>query len=298
MARDFYAVLGVDRKATDKEIRSAYRRLARKHHPDVNPGDKASEAIFKEVNSANDVLSDAEKRKKYDLYGENWEHGDEIERMQRARGGRGGGHRFTTTDFGEGGLGDIFGNLFTAGEGRRSTGMRREPPRLEHPVEVTLEEAFHGTTRTILVAGDHGDTRRLEVKLPPGVDNGSKVRMAGEGNATFNGQRGDLYLLISVRPHDKYERKGDDLHTDVEVSLTTPVLGGEAEVQGIGRKVALRLPPGTQNGQTFRLAGLGMPKLGSTDKRGDLYARVKVRLPKEPSEEQRRLFEQLKAMDV
>ena len=290
-------MLGVDRKATEKEIRSAYRRLARKHHPDVNPGDKASEAVFKEINAANDVLSDPEKRKKYDLYGENWEHADEIERMQRARGGRtGGSFRFTTTDFADGGLGDIFGGLFS--DGRRASARREPPPRLEHPVEVTLEEAFHGTTRTIMVAGDHGDTRRLEVKIPRGVDDGSRVRIAGEGNATFNGQRGDLYLVIGVRPHDKYERKGDDLYVDAEVPLTTPILGGEAEVQGIGKKVALRLPPGTQNGQTFRLAGLGMPRLGAPDKRGDLYARVKVRLPKEPDKDQRQLFEQLKAAGV
>jgi DnaJ-class molecular chaperone len=301
VARDYYTVLGVDRKATEKEIRSAYRRLARKHHPDVNPGDKASEAVFKEINAAHDVLSDPEKRRKYDLYGENWEHADEIERMQRARGGRTGGVRFTTTDFADfgGGIGDIFGNLFTGtGEGRRTTGMRREPPRLEHPVEVTLEEAFNGTTRTIMVAGDHGDTRRLEVKIPAGVDSGSKVRIAGEGRATFNGQRGDLYLVITVRPHDRFERKGDDLYTDLEVPLTTPVLGGEVEVQGLARKVALRLPPATQNGQTFRLAGLGMPRLGSADKRGDLYARVKVRLPQAPSEQQRHLFEQLKEAGV
>jgi curved DNA-binding protein len=297
MARDFYAVLGVDRKATEKEIRSAYRRLARKHHPDVNPGDKASETVFKEINAAHDVLSDPEKRRKYDLYGENWEHADEIERMQRQRGGRSGGIRFTTTDFADiGGLGDIFGGLFT--DGRRAGAHREPPPRLEHPIEVTLEEAFHGTTRTIMVAGDHGDTRRLEVKIPAGVDNGSRVRIAGEGGATFNGQRGDLYLVVSVRPHDRYERRGDDLYADVEVPLTMPVLGGEVEVQGMGKKVALRLPPGTQNGQTFRLTGLGMPRLGAAGKRGDLYARVKVRLPKEPSEAQRQLFEQLKAAGV
>jgi DnaJ-class molecular chaperone len=176
--------------------------------------------------------------------------------------------------------------------------MRREPPRLEHPVEITLEEAFNGTTRTIMVAGDHGDSRRLEVKIPAGVDNGSKVRIAGEGRATFNGQRGDLYLVISVKPNDRFERRGDDLYTDVEVPVSTPVLGGEVEVQGMNKKVALRLPPGTQNGQTFRLAGLGMPKLGASDKRGDLFARVKVRLPKEPTEDQRRLFEELKESGV
>jgi DnaJ-class molecular chaperone len=124
------------------------------------------------------------------------------------------------------------------------------------------------------------------------------VRIAGEGRATFNGQRGDLYLVISVRAHDRFERKGDDLYVDVEVPLTTPVLGGEVEVQGMNKKVALRLPPGTQNGQNFRLTGLGMPKLGSPDKRGDLYARVKVRLPKDTDEAQRLLFEQLKEAGI
>jgi DnaJ-class molecular chaperone len=299
VARDYYQILGVERKASAKEIRSAYRKLARKHHPDVNPGDKASEAAFKEINAANDVLSDPEKRRKYDQYGENWEHADEIERAQqaRARSGRG-GFRYTTTEPGfafgdDAGLGDLFGNIFGGAPGRR--GRRPEPPQVEQPIDITLEEAFHGTTRTLLAEGDHGDMRRLEVKIPPGVDTGSRVRIAGEGRATFNGQRGDLYLVVTVRPNERFERKGDDLYTDVEAPLTTPVLGGEVEVQAMDRKVALRLPPGTQNGQTFRLAGLGMPKLGSPDKRGDFYARVKVRLPKDLPEEERKLFEQLKA---
>ncbi len=165
---------------------------------------------------------------------------------------------------------------------------------MERAVEVTLEEAFKGTTRVIMAEGDHGDTRRLEVTIPAGVDNGSRVRMAGEGHASFSGLRGDLFLVISVRPSPRYERKGEDLYTDVEVPLTTPVLGGEVEVQGIERKVALRLPAGTQNGQTFRLKGLGMPKLGQADKKGDLLARVKVKLPKEPDEATRQLFEQLR----
>ncbi len=145
-----------------------------------------------------------------------------------------------------------------------------------------------------MVEGDHGDSRRLEVKIPPGVDNGSRVRMAGEGQAGFGGQRSDLYLVVSVKPNPKFERKGDDLYTDVEVPLTTPILGGEVEVQGLSKKVALKLPPGTQNGQHFRLNGLGMPKLSQPDKRGDLFARVKVELPKQPTEEQKQLFEQLK----
>jgi DnaJ-class molecular chaperone len=293
-------VLGVDRNASDKEIRSAYRRLARKHHPDVNPNDQASETIFKEVNAAHDVLSDPEKRRKYDKYGDQWEHADEIERMQRARGGRTGNVRFTATDLGDLGdgidLGSIFGGIF--GGGNRGfdaeTRTRRPPANVEQPVEVTLEEAAAGTTRMLMVEGDHGDSRRLEVKIPPGVDNGSRVRIAGEGRASFGGQRGDLYLVVSVRPNPNFERKGDDLYTDVEVPLTTPILGGEVEVQGLSRKVALKLPPGTQNGQHFRLTGLGMPKLGQPDKRGDLFARVKVQLPKQPTDEQKKLFEQLK----
>jgi curved DNA-binding protein len=300
VARDYYEVLGVSRNATDKEIRSAYRKLARKHHPDVNPGDKASEAIFKEINAAHDVLSDPEKRRKYDLYGENWQHADEIERMQKARAGRGGSYRFTTTDFGgfEGDFSDIFSGIFGGGGNGRRANIRRQPAHVEQPVEVTLDEAFRGATRTLMVEGDHGDTRRLEVKIPPGVDTGSRVRIAGEGRMGFGGQRSDLYLTITVRPDPRFERKGDDLYVDVEVPLTTPVLGGEVEVQGIDKKVALRLPAGTQNGQIFRLAGLGMPKLGMPGRRGDLFARVRVRLPKEPSETQRKLFEQLKAAGV
>ena len=295
MAKNFYEVLGVERSASEKEIRSAYRRLARKHHPDVNPSDRASEAIFKEVNAANDVLSDPEKRRKYDTYGDQWEHADEIERMQRSRGGRGGNVRVTSTDLGD--LGDVdLGSLF--GGGNRGFGAetrsRRPPASVDQPIEVTLDEAANGATRMLMVEGDHGDSRRLEVKIPPGVDNGSRVRIAGEGQAGFGGQRGDLYLVVSVKPNPLFERKADDLYTDVEMPLTTPVLGGEVEVQGLSKKVALKLPPGTQNGQHFRLTGLGMPKLGQPDKRGDLFARVKVQLPKEPTEAQQQLFEQLK----
>jgi DnaJ-class molecular chaperone len=142
--------------------------------------------------------------------------------------------------------------------------------------------------------GDHGDTRRIEVKVPPGVDNGSRVRVAGGGRPSFNGQRGDLYLVVSVKNHPRFERKGDDLYTDVETPLTTPVLGGEVTVQSLDKKVALRLPAGTQNGQTFRLTGLGMPKLTTPDKRGDLFARVKVKLPQTLGETERQLFEGLK----
>lgn len=298
MAKDYYATLGVKRDASDKEIRSAYRRLARKLHPDVNPGDKASEERFKEVNAAYDVLSDADKRKKYDLYGENWEHADQFEAARRGGGGRTRTQYYTSPNFdfaefdlGGGDAESIFGNIF----GRRGRARPRNL-NLEQNVEVTLEEAHAGTTRMMQMGGDNGQPRRLEVKIPPGVTTGSRVRVAGEGMGA-DGVRGDLYLVISVRPHDRYERRGDDLHTDIEVPLTTAVLGGEVEVQAIGRKVALKIPPQTQNGRVFRLAGLGMPRLNRSGK-GDLYARVNVRLPEKLSEADVGLFEQLKERGI
>lgn len=302
MARDFYETLGVSRTATEKEIRSAYRKLARKHHPDVNPGDKASEALFKEINAANDVLSDPEKRKKYDKFGDNWEHADEIERQQaaRGRGGPGGYYNFRSgggpsVEFGnEGDLGELFGGIF----GRRQQRRPQRPQNTETPVEVTLEEAFSGTLRTVSLTGDHGEPRRLEVRIPPGVDNGSRVRVAGEGSPGFDGRRGDLFLVIKVRPHARFERKGDDLHFEVDVPLTTAVLGGEIEVPTVDRKVALKLPEATQNGRVFRLSGLGMPKLATPMSRGDLFAKVRVKLPEKLDEEERELFEQLKAQGI
>ena len=307
MARDFYETLGVSRTASDKELRSAYRKLARKLHPDVNPNDRASEERFKEVNSAYDVLSDPDKRKKYDRYGENWEHADEIERAQRQRGstrtryfyGNGpGGIEYGSADGEMGDLSDLFGGLFggRGAGGRRGAARQQRNLNVEQPVDVTLEEAFAGTTRLMMVDAEGGQ-RRIEVKLPAGVTNGSRVRVAGEGAEGFDGRRGDLYLVVNVRPHDRYERKGDDLYVDVDAPLTTAVLGGEVEVQALDRKVALKLPPLTQNGRLFRLGGLGMPKLGQ-DGRGDLYARVRVRLPEQLGESEKTLFEELKAAGI
>ena len=238
MATNYYETLGVSRNASEKDIRTAYRRLARKLHPDVNPSDKASEGRFKEVNAAFDVLSDAEKRRKYDRYGDAWEHADELERQQRARGRC--PHallplEWASLDFDEADLGDLFGGLFGGGQGRGARGRPRDL-NVEQPIEVTLEEAFAGTTRTLLVGGEDGPSRRLEGRIPPGVVTGSRVRLAGEGREGFEGRRGDLYLVVTVRPHERFERKGDDLHTEVEAPLTAAVLGGEVEVQALDKK--------------------------------------------------------------
>jgi len=325
MATDLYAVLGVKKDASDKEVRSAYRRLARKYHPDVNPGDKTAESRFKEVNQAYEVLSDPDKRRKYDKYGDQWEYADQIEEMQRQRAGAGrrsssnGGGAWESFEIGDlSDLGGVFGQFFRSGR----SGPRRGGD-IQSPVEVTLEEAYHGTTRTLQLMGNErcatcGGTgeiagavchvcdgsgtvtrpRRLEVKIPAGVANGSKVRIAGEGQpGSGGGKPGDLILVVSVRPHARFERKGDDLYEDVEVPLTTAVLGGEVEVPTVTGKVMLKIPPLTQNGRVFRLAGLGMPRLGKQGK-GDLHARVRVRVPAELSQEQRELFDRLRATGV
>jgi molecular chaperone DnaJ len=326
MAKSFYETLGVKRDASDKEVRSAYRKLARKYHPDVNPGDKAGAARFKEITNAYEVLSDKEKRRKYDKYGDRWEYADQIEEAERQRGGRfrqgGGGQQFRVEDLGQfGDLGGVFGNIFGRGGGVRT--MARRGSDIQQPVEVTLEEAFHGTTRTLeMIAqepcptcggagevagaichmcGGHGQVqrpRRLELKIPAGVATGSKVRMAGEGQPGMGGGGpGDLIVSVTVRPHARFERKGDDLSEDVDVPLTLAVLGGEAEVPTVTGKVMLKVPPLTQNGRAFKLAGLGMPHLGKHG-RGDLHARVRVRLPEQLSAEQQKLFEELAASGV
>mgnify|MGYP000648564299 CR=1 FL=1 len=306
--KDYYQILGVDRDATEEEIKRAYRRLARKYHPDVNPGDKAAEERFKEINEAYEVLSDPEKRRKYDQFGAAWR---EWERM----GGRPDDFdwsRWTAT--GPGGervyvrygtvedLEDLFGGESPFSEfftrlfgGVGGFGFRTRPRRgqdLEQEVEITLEEAFHGTTRVL-----QKDGRRLQVKIPPGAYTGLRIRMAGEGAPSPNGgQPGDLYLRVRIAPHPRFERRGDDLYTTVPVDLYTAVLGGKVRVETLAGPVMLTIPPGTQNGQTFRLRGKGMPKLRQEGKYGDLYARVEVRLPTHLTPRQRELFEELRRL--
>jgi len=320
--KDYYAILGVSRTATDKDIKLAYRRLARKYHPDVNPGDKSAEGRFKEINEAYEVLSDPEKRKKYDQFGDQWQFADQFAKAgqggRRDFGREGGG--YTTYDFGDlGDLGDIFGNVFQGfGTGAGTARRAARPRSMEHPVDVTLEEAYQGTKRVMQIQGEElcptcGGTgrvgrtrcsmcggsgrllkpRRLEVKIPAGVSDGSRVRIAGQGSQDPGGGRGDLYLIVRVLPHQLFERKGDDLYTEIQIPLVTAVLGGEAAVPTLKGKVALKIPGETQNGKIFRLTGQGMPHLNDSSK-GDLFARVKVLLPTRLTPQERQLFEQLK----
>ena len=327
MAKNFYEVLGVSRGAPEKEIRSAYRKLARKLHPDVNPNDHGAEARFKEINVAYEVLSDPDKRRKYDKYGDRWEMADQIEEAQKrqsagswARTGPGNG-TFSSESMGSGDLGSIFDNLFRRERGGpRGQAAPRRGQDIETPIEVSLEEAFHGTARTLSLqsqeicptCGGSGEVagavchtcegmgqvlrpRRLEVRVPPGVKTGSRVRVAKEGRpGSAGGPSGDLYLVVTVLSNNRFERKGDDLLTDINVPYTDAVLGGEVEVPTMTGRVALRVPELTQNGRQIRLKGKGMPVLGSTSAKGDLIARVRITLPEHLSEEERKHFEALR----
>ena len=291
--KDYYSILGVNGDASEREIKQAYRRLARKYHPDVNPGDKSGEVKFKEINEAYEILSNKEKRQKYDQFGDQWQYAEQFAkagRQQTPFWDFSQGSDSTTFHFGQGDLDSIFDDLL-GGAGTRTVHQKVRPRRgqdIEHPVEITLEEAYHGTNRIASLEGGE----RLEVKIPPGVKDGSRVRMAGKGIPGHGGARGNLYLIISVKPHPLFERRGDDLHVEVAVPLMVAVLGGEIQVPTPKGKLALKVPPETQNGQAFRLARQGMPHLGDSS-RGDLLARVKVVLPTNLSPQEKELFKQL-----
>jgi len=300
--KDYYKILGVEKNADEKEIKKAYRRLARQYHPDVNSGDKAAEARFKEINEANEVLSDTEKRQKYDALGQDYQRWQQtggasgFDFNQWAGRGGPGGTRVAYGDvndfFGnEAGFSDFFEALFgsMASRGGASgvrTGRAAAPPRhVEQEVEVTLDEVYHGAMRLMDVDG-----RRLEIRIPPGVKTGSKVRMAGEGlPAGRGGPRGDIYLIIKVLPHPTFERRDDDLHCEAPVDLFAALLGGEVRVPTLTGPVALRIPAGTQAGRTFRLGGQGLPKLRAPTEHGDLLVKVRIVLPDKLTEREQQL---------
>ena len=302
--KDYYKTLGVDRNAEGKEIKKAYRKLARQYHPDVNPGDKAAEEHFKDINEAYEVLSDAEKRQKYDQLGSSWQQWQRTGRdpsgfdwSQWSSGAQPGGVRVEYRDLGDledllgrGGFSDFFQAIF-GGMGAPQARPRRGQDYTQ-PVEITLEEAFQGAARMI-----QKDGRRLEVKIPPGVKTGSKVRVAGEGSPGIaGGTSGDLYLEVTVLPHSTFEREGDDLRCELPVSLYTAVLGGEVKVPTLSGDVMLNIPPETQGGRTFRLRGKGMPNLHNPQEHGDLYARLRIEIPQKLSQREKELFRELASL--
>lgn len=304
--KDYYDLLGVSRNASDKEIKKAYRNLARKHHPDTNPDDPAAADRFKEINEAYEVLSDPDKRSKYDQFGTAWNQyqqaGDQGGFNWSAWGGNPGGYgTYTRVDNiedifgGSGGFSDFFETLFGGRRGQQTTGRRTFSQRgqdIEQSMQITLAEAYHGGTRRIVKDG-----RELEVKIPKGVKTGSKIRLSGEGMPGMGeGAHGDLYLVVEVLEDPRYERDDDNLYVDVDVPLYTMLLGGKVQVPTMDGTVTLTVPPETTNGSKFRLRGKGMPKLKNPDKSGDMYAVVHVELPTNLSSEEVELLEQLQDM--
>ena len=318
--KDYYKILGINKSATEKEIKHAYRRLARKYHPDINPGDKSSEEKFKIINEAYEVLSNNDKRQKYDRYGEQWQYADQFAKAEEKYTGQTFGNRQRVYQFNN--FGDIFGDLF----GNLNTGFRAAgPPQrgqdIYSPIELTLEEAYRGKTRTIQLqelalctacggrgkvgkrtcsichgSGKIDSLKRLEVKIPSGVKDGSKIRIAEQGqDSPSGGPKGDLYLTVKIQPHSFFERKGNDLYTEISLPLTVAALGGEVEVPSMEGNLVLKIPQGTQNGKIFRLAGKGMPHLGAA-RHGNLFAKIKVILPTNLTNEEKQLFEQLRAL--
>jgi curved DNA-binding protein len=317
--KDYYEILGVDRSAGDKEIKQAFRRLARQWHPDANPDDERAEERFKEINEAYEVLSDPDKRAKYDRLGHSWKQWQrtggepgQFDWSQWFTGAPGGTRVRWSGDLGDlfGGSGgavfsDFFNAIFGGGSGgarvrtaedifgRTSAGgtYQTAPQKQNAEVEVaiTLQEALNGTSRVL-----ERDGRRIRVTIPAGVRTGSKVRIADKGHTSYSGSlTGDLYLNITVKPDPVFERDEDDLHCSVDMDVCTAVLGGRVRVPTLNGDVSLKIPAGTQGGQTFRLRGKGMPDPHRPSQRGDLLATVEIRVPRKLSPRERELFEEL-----
>jgi len=293
--RDYYKILGVPRSASANEIKGAYRKLAMQYHPDRNPGDKQAEERFKEMNEAYQVLSDPQKRARYDQLGESysqWEHNGAPGNFNWGQWtAQPGGREVNMDDLfgGEGAFSDFFSAIFggmNVGQAVRNRTSRRTPS-IQQPVTLSLREAYSGTTRTLQTGN-----RRVEVKLPAGARSGTKIRVPAAGPARADGSPSDLYLVLNVAEDPVFERDGNDLHTQVTIDVFKAILGGEVEVGIMTGNVLLTIPPGTQPEQVFRVAGRGMPQLKNSEIKGDLYVRVKVQIPKRLNARQKSLLEE------
>ncbi len=305
--KDYYKALGVEKSASQAEIKKAFKKLAVKYHPDKNPDDSKAEARFKEVNEAYQVLSDPEKRKKYDKLGANWEAYEQGGGFSGGPFGQSGGgyrtYRFEgdPSEFfggrGTSGFSDFFeaffGGGFEAGGSARfqQKGRPRTGADLQAELGITLEEAYHGSSKVFEINGE-----KLRIKIKPGAYEGQKLKLGGKGQAAPGGPRGDLYLILRILPHHRFQREGDNLRTDVQLDLFTAVLGGKITVDTLSGPVSINIKPGTSGGETLRLRGKGMPVSGKKDRHGDLLIDIKVEIPKNLSEEEREAFQRLRQM--
>ena len=299
--KDYYKTLGVEKTASADEIKKAYRRLAKKHHPDKNQGNKASEEKFKEVSEANEVLSDPEKRKKYDQLGSNWKN---YENTAGAGGNyysnpQQGGRTYSSANIndmfgGEGGFSDFFESFFGGNSGYASRQPRaRKGKDYEAALNISLEEAFNGAEKEFTLDG-----KKIRVKITPGIEHGKKLRLKNQGApGSTGGEKGDLYITIQVESHPLYERKGNDLYYDIHVDLYTSLLGGKQTVKTIdGKTINVTIPAETDNGTTLRIKNMGMHYSNNTELRGDLYVKINVRLPKNLTTQEKELITKLQSL--
>jgi curved DNA-binding protein len=297
---DYYKILGLDKSATEEDIKKAYRKLARKHHPDLNPGNAEAQKKFQQINEANEVLSDPENRKKYDQYGENWKHADQFEQA-RSQGGYGGqgfgggqGGGFEGFESGGSGFSDFFENLFgrSRGGGTRSGNARYRGEDVNASLQLNLSEVYTTQKQVVNING-----KSLRITIPAGVEDGQVIKLKGHGQPGINGgPNGDLYITFQILNNTAFSRTGNDLQTTVDLPLYTAVLGGEIMLDTPGGKIKLKVQPETQNGTKIRLKGKGFPVYKQEGSFGDLYVTYVIKIPVQLTEQQKELFRQLAAL--
>ncbi len=294
---DYYKVLGLDKKASTDDIKKAYRKLARKYHPDLNPNNADAQRTFQQINEANEVLSDPEKRKKYDQYGENWKHADQFEQARQQQGGRqqggnfeGFGDDFSGFGGGSGGFSDFFEQMFGNMGGQRSTGnVKFKGSDLQAELNMSLKDAYT-TRQEVITIND----KKVRITIPAGIEDGQIIKLKGYGgNGVNGGPNGDLYITFRINNNTKFKRLGNDLYTTISIPLYTAILGGEIIIDTLGGKIKLKIAPETQNNTQIRVKGKGFPVYKKDGTYGDLYVTYDVKIPTNLTEKQKKLFRQL-----
>jgi curved DNA-binding protein len=288
---DYYKILGLPSTASQEDIKKTYRKLARKHHPDLNPNDKSANRTFQQINEANEVLSDPEKRKKYDQYGKDWQQADAFEKAQSSRAQQSGSrqeHHFSE-DFDQEGFSDFFESLFGSAAGNRKSQTKFRGSDYQSSLGLELKDAFVTHSQTLTVNG-----KQIRITIPAGIENGQIIKLKGHGAEGVNGgPAGDLYITFEIAEHPKFRRSGNDLYSTVDLDLYTAILGGEVTIDTFGGKIKLKVKPETQNGTKTRLKGKGFPVYKKTDEFGDLYLTYDIRIPTNLTDKQKELFTQL-----